>query len=264
MARSSILARRRPVALLVVAALMPWPLAITQDHWWAFILASVAILAALRVVLGEQWTKAAGLRLSPAQALLVIPAFLLIAAGSTLLLHHVYGTAGLKADAPSLDDQIGFLFQAFNEEVLFRALLIGLLIQWIPSAPVVSLGAAFFFVVPHFLLYRFSNPMHLALSPGALSTLFFAGVAMNNLYLIFRHIGFSWALHAGWNAVWLPATFYDAATNQRLYEPQVFDRVLGSPVLVATACAVAFVSFLPLARRASRMSNLARQSFHRR
>jgi len=51
---------------------------------------------------------------------------------------------------------------------------------------------------------------------ASLATLFFAGVAMNNFYLAFRHIGFSWALHAGWNVVWLPATIYDAATNERL------------------------------------------------
>jgi hypothetical protein len=91
--------------------------------------------------------------------------------------------------------------------------------------------------------------MHLALSTATLATLSFAGVAMNNLYLAFRHIGFSWALHAGWNVVWLPATFYDAVTNERLHEPQIFDRVLGSPIMVAMACAMAVLSFVLLARR---------------
>ena len=156
----------------------------------------------------------------------------------------------LRANAPIIEDQIGFLFQAFNEEIFFRALMIGLFIQYVPSAPVISLGLAFLFAAAHFLLYRFSNPMHLALSIASLATLFFAGVAMNNLYLAFRHIGFSWALHAGWNVVWLPAAIYDAATNERLHEPQVFDRVLGSPTLVAMACAMAVVSFVLLARRA--------------
>ena len=69
--------------------------------------------------------------------------------------------------------------------------------------------------------------MHVALSIPALATLFLAGVAMNNVYLTFRHIGFSWALHAGWNVVWLPAVIYDVGTNRQLHEPQVFDRVLG-------------------------------------
>jgi hypothetical protein len=98
-------------------------------------------------------------------------------------------------------------------------------------------------------MYRFTNPMHFTLSMAALATLFLAGVAMNNLYLAFRHIGFSWALHAGWNVVWLPAAFYDAATNHRLYEPQIFDRVLGSPTVVAAACAMALLSFVLLASR---------------
>jgi hypothetical protein len=74
---------------------------------------------------------------------------------------------------------------------------------------------------------------------------------MNNLYLAFRHIGFSWALHAGWNVVWLPAMFYDATTNARLYEPQIFDRVLGAPAVAASAGAVAVLSFVALGRRSN-------------
>ncbi len=238
--------KRQLIALLLVAALMPWPLLIIQDHWWAFVLVTVAIVVALRLLLGRQWLNYAGLGVSRVHALLAIAAFALVATGSTMLLHHVYEAAGLRACAPIIEDQIGFLFQALNEEILFRALMVGLLIQLVPSAPLVSLGAAFLFAAPHFLLYRFSNPMHLALSTAALATLFFAAVAMNNLYLAFGHIGFSWALHAGWNVVWLPAAIYDTATNQQLHEPQIFDRVLGSQTVVVVACAIAVLSFLLL------------------
>lgn len=241
--------KRQLIALLMVAALMSWSLMITGDHWWAFIMATAAIVAALRLLLGRQWTNCAGLNLPPLHALMAVGAFVAIATGSVMLLHYVYEAAGLRANAPGIEDQIGFLFQAFNEEILFRALLMGLFIQFLPSALTISFGAAFLFAAAHFLLYRFSNPMHLALSIAALATLCFAGVAMNNLYLVFRHIGFSWALHAGWNVVWLPAAIYDAATDQPLYEPQVFDRILGSPIMVAAACAAAGLSFVFLARR---------------
>ena len=227
---------------------MPWPLLITQDHWWAFILVTAAIMAALRLVFGAPWPNYAGLNVPPVHVVLAILAFALIATGSNMLLHHVYEVAGLRASSPLIKDQIGFLFQAFNEEILFRALLISLFIQLVPSMPVISLGTAFLFAAAHFLLYRLGT-LHMALSITALATLFLAGLAWNNLYLAFRHIGFSWALHAGWNVVWLPATIYDAATNERLREPQVFDRVLGSPTIVATACAMAALSFVLLARR---------------
>jgi len=244
--------KRQIVALLIVGALMPWPLMMTGDHWWAFILAAAAIVAALRLLLGRQWLVEAGLKLSPVQLLLVIAAFASVAAGSAILLRHAYVAAGLRASAPGIEDQIGFLFQAFNEEIFYRALMIGLFLQFIPFPLAISLGTAFLFAGAHFLLYRFSNPMHFALSAAALATLFLAGVAMNNLYLAFRHIGFSWALHAGWNVVWLPATFHDSATNALLREPQVFDRVLGSPAIVAAACTMAVLSFaLPASRRAA-------------
>ena len=246
--------KRQLIALLLVAVLLPWPLLLTHGKWWAFILVTAAILAVLRLLLGPQWARYAGLGLSPVQALVVVAAFALSATGSGALLRHVYELTGLRAAAPPIEGQIGFLFQAFNEEIFFRALMVGLLIQCIPSQVAVSLGLAFLFPAAHFLLYRFSNPMHVALSVSALATLFLAGVAMNNLYLAFRHIGFSWALHAGWNVVWLPAAIYDAATGRQLREPQIFDRVLGSSIIVSAACLIAVLSFVLLARHLHRDS----------
>jgi hypothetical protein len=207
-------------ALLVVAALMPWPLLITHDNWWAFVLVTAAIVAALSLLFGRQWTDYAGLKLPPTQVLIVVAVFAVIATGSEMLLPVVYKAAGLRANAPTIEEQTGFVFQAFNEEIFFRALMIGFFIQYVRSAIAISLGLAFVFAAAHFVLYRFGT-LHMAISMGSLTTLFLAGVAMNNLYLAFRHIGFSWALHAGWNVVWLPTASYDAATNERLHEPEV-------------------------------------------
>ena len=251
---------RRAAALAVVAALMPWPL-LGPHPWWAFVPVTAAIAVALRLVLGAQWISDAGLKLSPAQAFWVIVAFVVVAAASNMLLHHVYQTARLTVTAPAIEDQAGFLFQALNEEILFRALLIGLVVLLARPASLValaliSLGLALVFPAAHFLMYRFTNPMHLALSLPALATLFCAGLAWNNLYLAFRHIGFSWAVHAGWNVVWLPATFYDAASHARLAEPQIFERVLGAPAIVASAGAMAALSLVFLLRR----SPMPRQS----
>ena len=242
-------------ALLVVAALMPWPLLAGPDNWWAYMLATVAIVMALRLLAGPQWANLAGLDLPPRHALWAAIAFVAVATASALSLPLVYGAHGLKVETAGMAGQIGFLFQALNEEILLRALLIGFLIQYLRSAPagslMISLGTALLYAAAHFALYRYSNPMHFALSMTALATLFCAGVAMNNLYLAFRHIGFSWTLHAGWNVVWLPATFYDAETNTPLAEPQIFDRVLGAPSLAIIAGAIAVLSFVLLVRRPS-------------
>jgi hypothetical protein len=235
-------------ALLVVAALMPWPLLAGQANWWAFAVASAAILVALRLLLGPQWKNSAGLNVPLKDALAALAAFALVATGTKLLLPGLYAANDLKANVPDVEQQFGFLFQSLNEEILFRALMIGFVLQYVRSAALVSLGVAFVFSAAHFLLYRFGT-LHMTLSLTALATLFLAGVTMNNLYLAFRHIGFSWALHAGWNVVWLPAATYDAATNLPLREPQLFDRVLGSPMIVAIAGALAVLSFLLLAQR---------------
>jgi membrane protease YdiL (CAAX protease family) len=242
-------------ALLLVGALMPWPLLITHDNWWAFILVTAAIVAALRLLLGRQWTDYAGLKLPPTHVLIVLAVFAVVATGREMFLPIVYKAAGLKANAPNIEEQTGFVFQAFNEEIFFRALMIGYFIRYVRSPLMISLALAFLFAAAHFLLYRFGT-LHMALAMASLATLFFAGVAWNNLYLAFRHIGFSWALHAGWNVVWLPAAFYDASTNERLHEPQVFDRVLGSPAIVAVACAMAVLSFVLLRRPLTSAANL--------
>ena len=233
-------------ALLVVAALMPWPLLAGPANWWAYALSTAAILGALRFLLGRQWAHAAGLNLRPLDALAALAAFALVAIGTKMLLPGIYAANSLKAGVPQMEQQFGFLFQSLNEEILFRALMIGLVLQYVRSAALVSLGLAFVFSAAHFLLYRFGT-LHMVLSVSALATLFFAGVTMNNLYLAFRHIGFSWALHAGWNVIWLPAAAYDAVTKAPLREPQLFDRVLGSPMIAAIAGATTVLSFALLA-----------------
>ena len=244
---------RRLGALLAVAALLPWPLLLTHGNWWAFILVAGTLVVVLRLVIGQQWTKYAGLALSRKQAVLAAIVFAMVAIGSRLLLPLVYEAAALKVKAPAIEDQMGFMFQAFNEEILFRALMIGFILQYVRSTYLISLGLALIFAAAHFLLYRFGT-LQMALSMPALATLFLAGVAMNYLYLAFRHIGFSWALHAGWNMVWLPATFYDATTNGRLREPEIFDRVLGTPAIVAAAAATALLSFALLRRRSVKVA----------
>jgi len=225
-------------SLFLVLALLPWPLLFSEHHWWAFIVDTAAIMGVLRLVHGPHWTSYAGLKMPPVHVLLTVAAFGLVVIATAFLLPHIYASGGLRADSPALGHQLGLLFQSLNEEILFRALLIGLLLQYTGSRVLISMMLACIFAAAHFLLYRYSNPLHVPLSPIALSTLFLAGVAMNNLYLAFRHVGFSWAFHAGWNVVWLSPPMYDTLTNAPLYEPQVFNRVLGAPVMAAVAGAV--------------------------
>jgi hypothetical protein len=251
---------QRLTALVVVAMLMPWPLLAGPNNWWAYVLATVAIVAALRLLLGQGWADIAGLNMPLSNVFVVVGAFVVVATGSEILLPIVYRATGLNVTAPGIEEQAGFLFQAFNEEILFRALMVGFLVRYASSSFAVSIGVAFVFAVAHFILYRFSNPMHLALPITSLATLFFAGVAMNSLYLAFGHIGFSWALHGGWNVVWLSASFYDAATHVRLAEPQIFDRVLSSPILVVLAFSIAILSFLIQCGRRRQPSATHRQA----
>ncbi len=122
-------------ALLVVAALMPWPLLAGQANWWAFPVVTAAILVALRLLLGEQWANSTGLKLQPINALAALAAFALVATGTKVLLASVYAANDLKANIPQVEQQFGLLFQSLNEEIPFRALMIGFVLQYFVRSP---------------------------------------------------------------------------------------------------------------------------------
>jgi membrane protease YdiL (CAAX protease family) len=164
-----------------------------------------------------------------------------------LVLPSVYHVASLRAEPPYVGHQAGLLFQSLNEEIFFRGVLLALLVRRLRRPLLTSAGLAAVFAAAHYLLYRFPNPLHVSLSWAALVTLFCVGLAMNNLFLAAGHIGFAWAFHAGWNVIWLPATVFDARSGQRLREPEIFDRMLGTPQMVVISAAAAAISLVVLA-----------------
>lgn len=234
----------KPLSLIVVLLLLPWPLYFSERIWWAFIPATAAILITLRLIQKDKWLEIAGLKTPRWHRFFALMLFIAIAAAAHVFLQNLYSLLGLHAEYPPLLDQAGLLFQSLNEEIFFRALLIAFCVQYFCHRGLVSVLLAVFFAMSHFFLYRYSNPIHLALSLNALLTLFFAGLAMNNLYLAFGHIGFSFALHAGWNVIWLPAIVIDMSSGHRLSEPQLFNRVLSSPSLLVVVAGMAIVTMV--------------------
>jgi membrane protease YdiL (CAAX protease family) len=237
-------ARTRITALLVVPLLLPWPLMFSGRHWWAYVPSTVLIMLALRVLAGQAWPEIAGLRMPPSHSLVALLIFVGVAVTTKSLMPPVYEREGLILLPPRSEQQLGLLFQTLNEEIFFRAVLLGTLLRYLRPRVLVTVGLAVLFAAAHYLLYRFPNPLHVSLSWTALATLFCAGLTMNNLYAVSGHIGFAWAFHAGWNIVWLPAVVSDAVTKERLHEPQVFDRVLGSSWILGVALALAVITWV--------------------
>jgi hypothetical protein len=139
--------------------------------------------------------------------------------------------------------------QTLNEEMVLGALLLKLIKKKFkpPHPCVTSTAVALVFSLAHYLFY-YARPSESwnygALSIATLTSLFAIGVARNNCILSTGNVGYAWALHLGWNAVFINSTYIWQGTNTRLAEPAIFNAVLGSTTVVVISLALMGLSLL--------------------
>ncbi len=92
-------------------------------------------------------------------------------------------------------------FQTFNEELVFRALILNGLLKIGFRKWQIILVPAFLFTVFHWIFYHFNivpeNRGDIEIT--ALVTLFLFGMTTNAIFLKTKNIAMPWALHCGWN-----------------------------------------------------------------
>jgi membrane protease YdiL (CAAX protease family) len=127
------------------------------------------------------------------------------------------------------------LGQTLNEEMLFGALILTGLRRTFPrlspllTASLVALG----FALLHFIFYAWIvfPPNSGILTANALFVLFGIGMLRNTLILRTGHIAYSWCVHLCINLAGLIG-LYRFENGVELTEPQIFNFILGSPVMV--------------------------------
>lgn len=189
------------------------------------------------------WRDELGLRL-PQQALLrtlaVLLAVTLVAQGAV---QHIAHAAGAQRVGPWLSWYILLPWcQVLNEEMVFRALLLGCLERRGLPRALVSLLSALAFVVGHVVIYRWGIA-HVWLLPQTVVTLFAFALFTNSLYLRTRHIGYPAAIHLGWNLARFTCfwQFDNVASMQA--EAYGFNTFEAHPAVMSAAllaCAVTF------------------------
>ena len=140
-----------------------------------------------------------------------------------------------------------FACQALNEEVVLGALLLFGLERHVPHRVLLAIVVSAVFAGLHFLLYRVGGMQH-TLLPATLVTLFAVGVLRSGWILQARHIGYAWALHAGWNLVMFSGRWQESETERTLTEPEVFDALLGSRPLTLLSVIAAGMLLLVMSR----------------
>lgn len=219
--------------------------------WAKFIPATILILSLSIYRYGSEALNKLGLRIPPLQAPYI--GILLLA---TYALSYFIGSLiaegqGLWVDRKAV--HLGWvlfpLFQALNEEMIFR----GLLLRWFSGRMdrlKASLLSALVFALAHAIFYPFTQGG--ALEAPALFSLFLMAMATNQLFFHFGHIGFSFAIHAGWNLFQYGGTrFLDPLTNLPVTEAVLFNTVVGNPLVVLCSGALWLVTMgISLRRRA--------------
>jgi len=79
------------------------------------------------------------------------------------------------------------------------------------------------------------------------TTIFLGTLAMNNVYYYFKHIVFTWAIHAGINFSMFGGQFSTGLTG--FNDAQRFNLVLGSPIVTSVAGIALILSALILQRQ---------------
>ncbi|MBN2353107.1 MAG: CPBP family intramembrane metalloprotease [Spirochaetales bacterium] len=133
-------------------------------------------------------------------------------------------------------------FQTLNEELVLGALLLLSLRRRFrrPPSLLLSFAAALAFSLLHLAFYAaVAGENRGPLTPVTLASLFLAGLIRNNFILYQRSVWAAWAVHIGWNAVFLGPFVLDA-----MNEPTRFNIFLGSYLTLAFFAALLAASSL--------------------
>ncbi|MCD4769025.1 MAG: hypothetical protein K8R35_02515, partial [Bacteroidales bacterium] len=144
------------------------------------------------------------------------------------------------------------IFYVLNEEIILGGIAIYILVNRFKIKPLlVSIGLALIFSLIHFVFYKWISYHTGLIETQSLITLFFVAIVRNNLIIVNRHIGYSWALHFGWIVVMLGSYPYWIDTNTGLTEPERFNMFLGSKEMLILSCVLAGSSLLYLIKKYS-------------
>jgi membrane protease YdiL (CAAX protease family) len=239
-ARSSLL-----IGLLLIAFLLPYGL----EAWWKFIPASVLIIWLMRALHPERYRSLLGIAMPLRAVAITLGLLAAVHLLSRLTIHEAAQAQHILyvPDGYPLGWRFTHLFQALNEEMFFRALLLGGLLRAWQRPAIVSILTAAGFSLAHLAFYRLSDGT--VLTGAVLTTLFAFGLASNWLFMRYGHIGFSYALHAGWNTVRFTADYFPMNGQAAIPEATTFNLIEGSAPVLALGLGVLALSAACLYRQ---------------
>ena len=220
------------------------------NGWWYSSVGTILIIFFSYLIWREKFLFVTGLKLSVKTLLLSILLGVIITFFAVIIIRYIGSKNGVNIQFSSFGSYYHDIFYVLNEEIILGGIAIYLLISKykLPSL-LASVLLALAFSVIHYVFYRWVFLDTGIIKPLTLIVLFLVGFVRNNLIIVYRHIGFSWALHFGWVAVMLGSYPYRSESLEGLSEPEKFNMFLGSREMLIIAAVLAVLSYLQLARK---------------
>jgi hypothetical protein len=167
---------------------------------WKYALAAGSLILAFRRYDQQDFRETLGLVFQPKELLGAIAVFALSAGLTEVFIQYSITPIGTTKELPEI---LGtwFLrpfFQAFNEEILVRPLLFGLMLNTLRlSRSKACVLSAIIFTILHYALCKLL--FNIVLAPVPAFFIFFSAIALNSIFILRGNILLTWAIHAGVN-----------------------------------------------------------------
>ncbi len=244
---------------------------LTYADWWMAPVASALIVLLAGLAWPGKGLDTVGLRIPLAQIGVSLLILCIVAVAACCIIPTIAASERI-AFTPAWESKkwaalAHTVGQTLNEEMVLGALLLKSIRKkaGIAHPYVTSAAVALAFSLAHYLFYHARPPgswNYGTLSVATLVSLFAIGVARNNCILSTGNVGYAWALHLGWNAVFVNSTYTWPSSNTRLAEPAMFNVILGNTTMVAISLALMGLSLLLFIKSAGRRTVERRRATH--
>jgi hypothetical protein len=235
-------------------------LAMTYSNWWKAPAASLLIALLATIAWSRQGLSVIGLKIPSDQIGVSLLILFIVTISATVAIPAIATAEDIffipNWEKPrwtlALSHTIG---QTLNEEIVMGALLLKPArnrpnLLFICAASIIIAGV---FSLGHYLFYLaipagFFN--HGTLTASTLVSLFAIGVVRNNCILGTNHIGYAWAIHLGWNTIFINSDYYIKSGRWSLLpEPVIFNTILGNKYMALVNVLLMGLSFMLLLKK---------------
>ncbi len=220
------------------------------DGWWYSSIGSFLILFFSYLIWRNDFLIVTGLKISVKTVIKTLCLTTLIIISSILIVKHIGLNKGITIEYTNVRNYFHDIFYILNEEIILGGIAIYIMTNKFKLSPVkTSIILALLFSLVHFVFYKWIFNQKGVIEITTLATLFMTGLLRNNLIIINKHIGYSWALHFGWMVIMFGSFPYWTDSEISLSESEIFNIFLGSIEMFVISGLLAGLSLLYMIKK---------------